>query len=323
MDYIEEETFAVGEQNPDLPWHLDQLDQLAGSERYDHQYQPIGTGEGVDIYILDTGINFAHTDFEYRAKFSGYDPVDNYDAEEEPLQGQDCHGHGTHIASLAGGRMYGVAKKATLYSMRVLQCNNAAPWSVVLDGLDHVARMIMMRKRPSVVSLSLGGSFYSAINTAVEHLHKMGAVMVVAAGNGKSDACARSPASSPLVITVGATDEENHLYWSESAYGTNHGPCVTLFAPGKYIVAADFSCQNCSKYLTGTSMATPLVSGVAAILLQRAPILSPLEVKQHIMNLSLVDAINFTVLSDEFRQQTSNRRLWIPGSEGACVVHSG
>lgn len=265
------------------------------------------------MYILDTGINFAHKDFEHRAKFSGYDPVDSYSAEEEPRKGRDCHGHGTHVASLAGGRTFGTAKQATLYSVRVLQCNNAAPWSIVLDGLDHVAKMVMKRKRPSVVSLSLGGGFYSSINAAVQTLQKMGVVVVVAAGNEKTDACSRSPAGSPAVIAVGATDADNNPYWTDSTYGTNYGPCISLFAPGNLIIGANYSCHNCTKYLSGTSMAAPLVSGVAAILLQKAPMLSPLEVKQQIVNLSLVDAISFTVIPEEFRQQTANRLLHIPG----------
>ena len=270
-------------------------------------------GKGVDIYILDTGISFAHKDFEHRAKFSGYDPVDSFSSQGKPRKGRDCHGHGTHVASLAGGKSFGAAKHATLYSVRVLQCNNAAPWSVVLDGLDHVAEMVMKRKRPSVVSLSLGGGFYNSVNTAVEALEKMGVVVVVAAGNEKTDACSRSPAGSPAVISVAATDADNHAYWTDSSYGTNYGSCISLFAPGKSVIGANFSCDNCTRYLSGTSQAAPLVSGVAAILLQKAPMLLPSEVKQRILNLSLVDAVNLTVLPDEFRQQTANRLLHIPG----------
>ena len=151
IDYIEEETMATGAQ---LPWHLDHIDQW--SRPHDQFYHPIGDGEGVDIYILDTGVDYNHNEFENRAKYAGYDPMDVY--RSDARIGTDCNGHGTHIASIAAGRTYGVAKKANIYSIRVLDCDNSGAWSTVLEGMDYAAQVIEERGRLAVVSMSLGGN---------------------------------------------------------------------------------------------------------------------------------------------------------------------
>lgn len=285
-------------------------------EVYILKHLSTGDGQGVDVYILDSGINYHHEEFEYRAKYSGYDPVDDYEEEEEeenfvPRKGLDCHGHGTHVASICGGKTYGIARRVTLYSVRVLQCDNAAPWSTVLDGLDYVSQIIRERRRPAVVSMSLGGSHYEAVSRIVERLYQEGIHMVVAAGNGKKDACEVSPASSDRATTVGGTKEDDTLYLRGS--GTNYGGCVDIFAPAERVLAASHICGNCSKYLSGTSMATPLVSGVAAVLLARQPLLSPDELKQKLISDSAVDLIDFTGIPPPFQPLTPNRMVQLLG----------
>lgn len=299
---------AFATQDTNLPWYLDRLHQQTSNRRLDYHFAPMDTGEGVDIYILDTGINYNHDEFEGRAKFGGYDPVDSYHDDEPPQRGSDCQGHGTHVSSLAGGKTYGVARKANLFSVRVLDCNNFAPWSVVIDGIDYTARTVMERKRPAVVSLSLGGYYQQAANDAVDKFRELGIPVVVAAGNGKISACRTSPASSHTVITVGATNSSDNLYWYENSNtGSNYGPCVDIFAPGDYIVAANHSCNSCSKVLSGTSMAAPLVSGIVALYLQRQPLLSPDQIKEKLTSCALKDVLKFDQLqNDESRVTTTN-----------------
>ncbi len=322
VDYIEEEGFASGDATGDVTqWHLDRLDQVGYP--LDLSYAPIGDGEGVDIYILDSGINFDHEEFGYRAKYLGYDPIDEYtlsDADNIPdnyqrQNGRDCHGHGTHVASLSAGRTYGTAKKATVYSVRVLNCNNAAPWSVVLDGLDQVLERAQRTKRPSVASLSLSGDFYRSVNNAIAGLVRGGVHVVVAAGNGGVDSCSLSPASSSDAITVGGTSNGDGFYLVGS--GSNFGLCVDIFAPGENILAADWKCNNCSKVLSGTSMATPITSGVVAVHLSRRPMASPRQIKEKLIDEALLGLLSFIGVPDAFLENTANRLLHMPGE---CVV---
>lgn len=313
IDYIEEEGFAEGTQL-DLEWHLDRLDQL--DSNLDQSYWPIGDGSGVDVYILDSGINYNHEEFEYRAKYSGRDPTDEYNLSNIETHltrqyGRDCNGHGTHVASLCGGRTFGSAKNVRLHSVRVLGCNNAGPWSVVLTGLDYVLELVERTNRPSIVSMSLGGDYYNVMNAAVTKTISQGIHVIVAAGNGRLDACTRSPASNMLAITVGGTRRGDGLYLLGS--GSNFGSCVDIFAPGERILAADWRCKNCSRVLSGTSMSTPLVSGLAAIMLAKEPLLSPANLKRKLIEQSIKDVINLEGIPDQYRSNTVNRLATVQG----------
>ena len=318
VDYIEEEGFAVGEQNDTiLPWQVDRIDQ--DRLPLDYIYSPLGDGRGVDVYILDSGINYDHEEFEYRAKYGGYDPIDEYtinvenNANHQRRYGRDCHGHGTHVASVCGGKTYGSAKKVNMYSIRVLGCDNAAPWSVVIDGLDYISGVVPARGRPAIVSMSLSGSYHRAVNEVVERLASEGITVVTVAGNGKADSCSRSPGSSDSAITVAGSSSVDGLYSS-----TNYGVCIDIFAPGSRIRGADMNCTKCYKYLSGTSMAAPLVSGVAAIHLSRKPRLTPTDVKTTLIS----DSISGVLVYDEeiiprsSWSITKNRLLQVQGEKG-------
>ena len=305
VEYIEEETMAKGSV---IPYHLDRVDQR--QLPLNGLYNPIGNGEGADIYILDTGINYQHKEFGNRAKYAGFDPMDVYLSENR--NGRDCYGHGTHVASNAAGATYGAAKKANIYSVRVLDCTNRGPWSTTLEGLDYVMRVIPERGRPAVVSMSLSGSFTRSVNDAVQSLYSSGVPVVVAAGNDRSDACSETPASAPDVITVAGSANNDGLY-----FATNYGSCVDIFAPGDRILGADYLCSDCSQFLSGTSFAAPIVSGAIAILLQRKPRLTPDDIFSELQSLSVTNALDFSVIPSNFRTRTPNRALFIPGE---CTV---
>ena len=261
----------------------------------------------MDIYILDTGINFDHEEFEYRAKYAGYDPVDQFLRGANSFQrmsGRDCHGHGTHVASLVGGKTFGVAKKASLYSVRVLRCENSAPLSTVLDGLDFVSSIVPKRGRNAIISISLSGSFHHSINDAIETLYRQGIPVVVAAGNNHIDACTISPASSVHAITVGATTRNDNLYER-----SNFGSCVDIFAPGESLWGADYNCRDCVNGRSGTSQAVGVVSGAAAVYLSHSPFLTPDQLKQKVIDQSLEGVINLDAVPGNFRSVTPNRLL--------------
>jgi subtilisin family serine protease len=239
---------------PNATWGLDRIDQR--NLPLDSQYNYTPTGAGVRAYIIDTGIRQSHTEFGGRA-LSGYTAINDGNGTN------DCNGHGTHVAGTVGGSTYGVAKGVTLYAVRVLGCNGSGSNSGVIAGVNWVTSN---RVLPAVANMSLGGGVSSALDTAVNNSINAGVTYAIAAGNSNANACNYSPARVGAAITVGATTNTD----ARSSF-SNYGTCLDLFAPGSNITSAWSTSNTATNTISGTSMATPHVAGVAALYLQTNP----------------------------------------------------
>lgn len=226
------------------PWGLDRIDQ--GALPLSRTYTYTATGAGVHAYIIDTGIWTLHGDFGGRAS-------NVYDA--FLATGEDCHGHGTHVAGTVGGTTYGVAKGVSLHGVRVLSCAGLGLTSQIIAGIDWVRQNHV---KPAVANMSLGGGLSTALNTATTSLWNAGVFVAVAAGNDNADACQASPASASGAFTAASSTKTD----AKSSF-SNWGTCVEAYAPGSAIVS-DFLAGTTAS-LSGTSMASPHVAGVAAL----------------------------------------------------------
>ncbi|MFE6133524.1 S8 family peptidase, partial [Streptomyces sp. NPDC056437] len=224
-------------------WGLDRVDQAdtAGDKKFTY---PDSAGEGVTAYVIDTGVRVTHKDFEGRAT-SGFDAIDNDD------NADDGNGHGTHVAGTIAGASHGVAKKAKIVAVRVLDNNGSGTTEQVVAGIDWVTKN---HKGPSVANMSLGGGADEALDEAVRKAVAAGVTFAVAAGNESSDAGQGSPSRVTEAITVASSTEED----AQSEF-SNFGKVVDIYAPGSDITSAWNDSDEGTKTISGTSMATPHV----------------------------------------------------------------
>jgi len=250
-------------------WGLDRIDQC--SLPLDGRQTPLNA-TGVKVYIVDSGITGTHDDFKGVIDSSSNCHADTTEeANHHPLV--DESGHGTHVASTACGNEYGVARDCNLCSVRVFGASGSAPYAVIIAGVEHVMNNCADGER-CVANLSLGGPFFAPMNTAVKNAVADGVTVVVAAGNSNDDSCDESPASEPLAITVGSTTISD----TRSSF-SNYGSCVNAFAPGSGITAAYGNCgDSCTNTISGTSMASPHVAGLAAGILFDNEAFTPAQV---------------------------------------------
>ena len=272
--WVEEDFVVQGDAvQTNAPWGLDRIDQrnrpLSGTYSYDF------TGTGVHVYVIDSGIRSTHTEFGGRA---------TKDVDFINGNGNDCNGHGTHVAGIIGGSTYGVAKNVRMHSLRVLDCNMEGPGDALVAAINWVTAN---RVLPAVANVSIRSAATSdTVDTAVNNSVNAGVFYAVAAGNFNQDACFHSPARAALAYTVGATTSTDSRWFL-----SNFGSCLEIFAPGENILSASYPSDTATEVRSGTSMAAPHVAGAAALLLQENSGLSPSDVAATLTSRATVNVL--------------------------------
>ncbi|MDQ0712313.1 subtilisin family serine protease [Streptomyces luteogriseus] len=266
-------TLAATQTN--APWGLDRVDQaslpLSGTYTY-----PDSAGSGVTVYVIDTGVRITHQQISGRASY-GYDAVDG------DTTASDGNGHGTHVATTIAGTTYGVAKKAKIVGVRVLNNSGSGTTAGVIAGIDWVTQN---HSGPSVANMSLGGGASATLDTAVRNSIASGVTYAVAAGNSSTTASSSSPARVAEAITVGATTSTD----AKASY-SNYGSALDIFAPGSSITAGWYTSDTATNTISGTSMATPHVAGAAAVYLAGHTSSTPAQVATALVNGALTGKV--------------------------------
>ncbi|XP_038079207.1 aqualysin-1-like [Patiria miniata] len=285
IEYIHEDVIGTiyGSQSG-ATWGIDRIDSRTGTNGV-YNYNDNAQGSGASFFIVDTGIRTTHQVFGGRAS--------------RVYGATDDHGHGTHCAGTAGGDVYGIARQANVYSVKVCNFWGSCPLSTVQAGLNAIVSQFGTGNGKGVVSMSLGFSKNSQMDTMVNDMLTKGYTVSVAAGNDNSNACNVSPANVPGCLTAGASTSSD-----SRAYFSNYGSCVDLFAPGYNIVSASYSSDTGSATMSGTSMACPHVTGAATVYLGSNPGSSPSAVHSAIVN-----AATNGVISDA--QGSPNKLLYV------------
>ncbi|MBO3679833.1 S8 family peptidase [Streptomyces sp. NEAU-YJ-81] len=265
-----------GTQENPPSWGLDRIDQedTEGDKAYNY---PDSAGEGVTAYVVDTGVRTSHKDFEGRAT-SGFDAIDNDD------DADDGNGHGTHVAGTIAGAEHGVAKKAKVVAVRVLDDQGSGTTEQVVAGIDWVTEN---HEGPSVANMSLGGTPDEALDAAVQKAIDSGVTFAVAAGNESSDASQSSPARVKDAITVASSTDQD-----EQSDFSNYGDVVDIFAPGSDITSDWNTDDDATNTISGTSMATPHVVGAAAVYLSGHQDAKPADVAKALTDGATADKIS-------------------------------
>ncbi|KAI9219648.1 peptidase S8/S53 domain-containing protein, partial [Blastocladiella britannica] len=242
----------------DAPWGLSRISHRdrPSAAHYKEYPHSATAGANVSVYVIDTGINIKHLDFEGRARWGATIPENDED--------EDGNGHGTHCAGTISGKRYGVAKKANAVAVKVLSSNGSGSMSDVVKGVewavqDHKRRRAKNPKAKSAANMSLGGGSSKTLDRIVNAAVDAGIAFAVAAGNDNRNACNYSPAAAEKAVTVGATANDDTMAWF-----SNHGKCVDVFAPGKDVLSTWIGSNVATNTISGTSMASPHVAGLLA-----------------------------------------------------------
>lgn len=310
------------------PWGLARISHREGLtfSNFNRYYYSADGGEGVDVYVIDTGTNIEHVDFEGRASWGKTIPQGDPD--------EDGNGHGTHCSGTVGGKKYGVAKKAQIKAVKVLRSNGSGSMSDVVKGVEYAAeqhadtvKAAKSGKRKgfkgSAANMSLGGGKSSLLDDAVNAAVDAGIHFAVAAGNDNADSCNYSPAAAANAVTVGASTLAD-----ERAYFSNYGTCNDIFAPGLNILSTWKGSKYAVNTISGTSMASPHIAGLLAYLLSLQPSkdsayavadITPKELKANLISIATEGALS-DVPSD-----TANLLAWNGGGESnyTSIIEKG
>jgi aqualysin 1 len=266
---------AVATQSP-ATWGIDRIDQRDLPLNNTYNYNQ--TGQGVHVYIIDTGVRGTHQEFTGRMG-AGADFVGDGNGTN------DCNGHGTHVAGTTGGTTYGVAKQVTILPVRVLNCQGSGTTSGVIAGVDWVTAN--HGSPPDVANMSLGGGASTSLDNAVSNSISSGVSYAIAAGNSNANACNYSPARVAAANTVGSTTSSD----ARSSF-SNYGTCLDIFAPGSSITSAWHTSNTATNTISGTSMASPHVAGAIALYLQTNPTASTATVTQALVSNSTPNKVS-------------------------------
>jgi cerevisin len=312
------------ETETNAPWGLARIshrDSLSFGSWNKYLYAADG-GEGVDVYVIDTGTNYKHVDFEGRAHWGKTIP--NGDADE------DGNGHGTHCSGTVAGKRYGVAKKANVYAVKVLRSNGSGTMSDVVKGVEWAAqahtKAVKDKKKGfkgSAANMSLGGGKSTTLDLAVNAAVDAGIHFAVAAGNDNADSCNYSPAAAENAVTVGAS-----TLMDERAYFSNFGKCNDIFAPGLNILSTWIGSEHATNTISGTSMASPHIAGLLAYLLSLQPSkdsafavadITPKKLKANLISIATVGALS------DVPSNTKNILAWNGGGSAnySSMVEQG
>ena len=322
VDYIELDSEVHTMESPELeknaPWGLARIshrDSLGFGTFNKYLYSEYA-GEGVDAYVIDTGTNIEHVDFEGRASWGKTIPQDDEDI--------DGNGHGTHCSGTIAGKKFGVAKKANVYAVKVLKSNGSGTMSDVVKGVEwaataHSETLKAAKKgkkkgfKGSVANMSLGGGKSRTLDLAVNAAVDTGLHFAVAAGNDNADSCNYSPAAAENAVTVGASTLAD-----ERAYFSNFGKCNDIFAPGLNILSTWVGSKYATNIISGTSMACPHICGLLAYFVSLQPSkdsayavadIKPKELKANIIGIATKGALT------DVPEDTTNILAWNGGGK--------
>ncbi|KAG8909670.1 subtilisin-like serine protease [Tulasnella sp. 417] len=283
--WVEEDAVVrISGSQTNAPWGLSRLSSSTplpansnvNSLTFDYTFND-EAGSGVDVYIIDTGIRDTHRDYQGRAQMIFSLPG---------LAETDDNGHGSHVAGTIGGNIFGVAKKTSLFGVKVMDADGSGSTSGIIQGIQVAMQAAAQSNRPSVINMSIGGAGSRALDNAATAAVNSGMFVVVAAGNDAVDAGTESPARAPAVITVGAMNILDRV----STF-SNFGSSVDIFGPGEDIISCGIADDTDVASLSGTSMATPHIAGLVALLVSQQPDITPAGMSDLIQSLGTSNAL--------------------------------